>query len=121
MELIHDIHQQKKHGTKAQDGENIGEENDIRIFGDGKNSRDGIDGENKVGKFNDQQHQEKWCHQSFTIYFNKKPVAFKLWIYREIFGGKLYYSVIFRVDFFLLVTGYIHPDAGINQKNAKNV
>ena len=53
-ELIDNIHQQKEHGTQTEDGKYVGEENDIRIFGDRKNCRNGIHRENKVGDFDDE-------------------------------------------------------------------
>ena len=59
MELIDNIHQQEEHGPQAQDGKYIGEEYDIRVFGDRKNSRDRIDGKNKIGYFDDHQYQKQ--------------------------------------------------------------
>lgn len=58
MEFVDDVDQQEEHRPESQNCENVGEKHDVRIFGYGKDSRNGIDSEDEVGKLNDQQHQK---------------------------------------------------------------
>ena len=43
--------QQKVHGTQAQDGKNVGSEDDERVGRYGKNSGDAVHGEDDVAQF----------------------------------------------------------------------
>ena len=44
MKFMNDIYQQKKHRTQSKYGENIGEENNIRVSRNRKNGRDAVHG-----------------------------------------------------------------------------
>src|ERR1700744_4595761 len=98
MELMDNIHQQEEHRPQAEDSKNIGEENDIRVLGDGENGGNGIDGEKQICKLDNQHHQKKRSYQFFVINLHKKAAPFKLGMHRKIFGRQFYDGVILRVD-----------------------
>ena len=54
MELVDAVDEQKEQGAEAKDGENIGEENNVRVFGDGENGGDTVHRKKDVWKFDDQ-------------------------------------------------------------------
>ena len=42
MEFMNNINQKEKQGAQTKDGKYVGKENDIRVFGNGKDGRDAV-------------------------------------------------------------------------------
>lgn len=52
-EEIGDIAEQEEEGTQAHDGEDVGEEDDVGVGGNGEYGRNAIDGKDNVGELDD--------------------------------------------------------------------
>ncbi len=94
---------------------------DVRIFCNGENSRNRIYSEDKVGGFNDEQHQKQRRDHFLAVYLYKELVAFKVRVHSKKSCGKFNYTMIFGVDLFFLVAVNKHADTRINQKGPKYI
>ena len=74
-EFVHNALQHEEHGTQAQNGENIGEKDDMRVMGDRENSRNRVEGENDVRKFDDDQHHKQRRAKPTTIHLREEIVS----------------------------------------------
>lgn len=66
-EAVGDIAQEEEKRTQTHDSEDIGSIDNDWILGHREDGRNGVDGEDDIGKFNDQQHQEKGRHLKLKI------------------------------------------------------
>src|ERR1700744_3155511 len=99
MKFIDNIHQQKEHRPQAHNGKDVREKYNVRILGYRKYGGSRNDREKKIGKFNNEQHQEKRRDHFFLIDLYKKFIPHKLRMNRKIFGGQFYYFMIFGIYF----------------------
>ena len=111
--------QQKIHRAQADDGKNVRGKNDEGLARDGKNRRDGIHGENQIGRLDEQQHQRQRCECKATVEPGEKSLAVEVRRHSETFSREPQREVFFRLHGFL--AGKKHLKTGKNEKCAEDV
>ena len=66
-EFSNQVGHQKEQRTQTENGEYIGKEYDKRIAGNRKNSGNRVEGKNKIGKLNHNEHQKKRGKKQFSV------------------------------------------------------
>ena len=111
--------QQKIHRAQADDGKNVRGENDEGLARDGKNRRDGVHGENQIGRLDEQQHQRQRRERKAAIEPGEKLLPVKVRRNGEKFSREPQREVFFRLHGFL--AGKKHLDPGKNEKRAEDI
>ena len=118
-EAVGHIAQKEEERAQSHDSEDIGGIDNDRILGHRENGRNGVDGEDDVGEFDDQQHEEKRRYQPFAIFADEEVVAVAFGAHGEVLGGELHYRMVRRV--YLLVTLVEeHLHTAVNQYHTKD-
>ena len=55
-ETVGDVAKEEEERTQPHDGENVGEEDDVSVGGDGEYCGDAVDSKDYIGEFDNQQH-----------------------------------------------------------------
>ena len=77
-EFVHHAFQHEEEGTQAQNGKDIGKENNIWILGNREYCRDGVKGKDDIRELDNQQHHKQRGEQPASIHFVEKVVAIEL-------------------------------------------
>ena len=67
--------EQEVQGAQAEDGEGVGGEDDERFAADGQDRRDGVDGEDDVGRLDEHEHGEQRGGEPLRVVFGEQLLA----------------------------------------------
>ena len=112
--LVHHAFQHEEQGTQTQNGKDIGEEDDIRILGDGENGRYGVERKDDIRELDNQQHHKQGGKQPASIFLMEEIMPIELGSGQIMLGQKLHHRMAGHINIFLLITVQIHLDARID-------
>src|SRR5690348_6339974 len=118
VKSFHHAGQGKVHGTQAEDGEDIRGVDDEGINGNGQDGGDGIGGEEDVGGFYYQQHNQQRCSVE-PVLTHQKLAAHEIGGHRHPSPKEAHHPVFGRMHFHFLAAKELGPR--VNQESAKQV
>lgn len=103
VEVLHHAGDQEEERTQSEDGEDIGIEDNERIFGHGEDGRNGVDGEDDIGEFNDDEYDEQRGDDPFAVFLHHEVIFAVVGQDPEMVGHEFHDRMIGRVDLLGLV------------------
>ena len=71
-EAVGHVCQQEIHCAQAEDGEDVGGEDDERVGGNGKNGRNTVDGEYDITQFDHNQYHQQRAGNALAVFHGKE-------------------------------------------------
>jgi len=109
--------QQKIHRAQAKNGEHIRRVDDQWLAGDGKDRRNGVEGEKNIGRLDERERQQNGRGVQFSVPPQEEPRPFGLGRHGQQPSQSSYDKAPFGLD--LALRGKHHLEAGENQENAE--
>ena len=113
-EFVHHAFQHEEEGTQAQNGKDIGKENNIRILGNREYCRDGVKGKDDIRELDNQQHHKQGGEQPATIFLMEEIVPIELGSGQIMLRQEFHHRMAGYINVFLLISIQIHLDARID-------
>ena len=119
MEPVHQVREQEVERAQAEDGEDVGGEDDERVAGDAEDGRDRVHGEDDVGAFDDEQDQEQEGGLAPAVVAHEEARAVVAAGDRQEAPDQPHDEVLLRRDLF--VPGEQEADPGDDQERPEQV
>src|SRR2546430_8789329 len=112
MKFFDDAGEQEIKRAQAENCEDVGSVNDEAVGSDAKDCRNRINGENEIGNFDHDQHEQQQRSHALAVDDREELPSLVASNDRNVTCDKANNRVVFRVDFFLTPTQ--HLNAGVD-------
>lgn len=122
-EEFHDTVDREVEGAQAEDCKDIGGQGDETVAGDREDGGDRIEGENEVGRFDDDEHDEERCGHEFAgfLALDEEVAAVGFIGHGKEAAEEAHGEVVVGIDINFLLARQRHLDAGVDEKGPEDV